>query len=212
MLIMSNNDNFHICVNYSSKYFKRLNKHVDLFRELKYVQVHISHQTLKELSPFPMDLSCSGLVVNVVFRQRQLTQTHGCLRACSAVILLAGLMVSIWLMRFLASGVTVSHSGEGNCVGKNRERALDMQSKCRRMPRVLFTPQDVLTHIQSSLHRGLMKLNLSQGSVQDSMSHGSQASFSRPIRHGWCSKTCCLRISHLMASLQPITRENCSCN
>ena len=43
-----------------------------------------------------------------------LTQIQGCLRAPSAVILLAGLMVSIWLMRFLASGVTVSHSGEGN--------------------------------------------------------------------------------------------------
>lgn len=43
-----------------------------------------------------------------------LTQTHGCLSAWSAVILFAGLMVSIWLMRFLASGVTVSHSGEGN--------------------------------------------------------------------------------------------------
>ena len=43
-----------------------------------------------------------------------LTQTHGCLRASCAVILLAGLMVSIWLIRFLASGVTVSHSGDGN--------------------------------------------------------------------------------------------------
>lgn len=43
-----------------------------------------------------------------------LTQTHGCLRAWSAVIRLAGLIVNIWLIRFLASGVTVSHSGEGN--------------------------------------------------------------------------------------------------
>lgn len=43
-----------------------------------------------------------------------LTQTQGCLRACSAVILLAGLIVNIWLIRFFASGVTVSHSGEGN--------------------------------------------------------------------------------------------------
>lgn len=32
-----------------------------------------------------------------------------------AVTLLAGLMVSILLIRSLASGVTVSHSGEGNC-------------------------------------------------------------------------------------------------
>lgn len=46
-----------------------------------------------------------------------LTQTHGCLRASWAVMRLAGLMVSIWLMRFFASGVTVSHSGEGNCGG-----------------------------------------------------------------------------------------------
>ncbi len=43
-----------------------------------------------------------------------LTQTHGCLSAWSDVILFAGLIVNIWLMRFLASGVTVSHSGEGN--------------------------------------------------------------------------------------------------
>lgn len=43
-----------------------------------------------------------------------LTQTHGCFSASWAVMRLAGLMVSIWLMRFLASGVTVSHSGDGN--------------------------------------------------------------------------------------------------
>lgn len=43
-----------------------------------------------------------------------LTQTHGCFSASCAVMRLAGLMVSIWLMRFLASGVTVSHSGDGN--------------------------------------------------------------------------------------------------
>lgn len=44
-----------------------------------------------------------------------LTEIQGCLSASAAVILLAGLMVSILLMRSLASGVTVSHSGEGNC-------------------------------------------------------------------------------------------------
>lgn len=49
-----------------------------------------------------------------VCRARALTQTHGCFRASWAVILLAGLIVSIWLIRFLASGVTVSHSGDGN--------------------------------------------------------------------------------------------------
>lgn len=48
-----------------------------------------------------------------------LTQIHGCFRASLAVILLVGLTVSIWLMRFFASGVTVSHSGVGYC-GKGR--------------------------------------------------------------------------------------------
>lgn len=47
-------------------------------------------------------------------RLRPLTQTHGCFSASCAVMRLAGLMVNIWLMRFLASGVTVSHSGDGN--------------------------------------------------------------------------------------------------
>ena len=57
-----------------------------------------------------------------------LTQTHGCLRACSAVILLAGLIVNIWLIRFFASGVTVSHSGEGNW-GKEGETSPEALSK-----------------------------------------------------------------------------------
>lgn len=38
---------------------------------------------------------------------------HGCFNASAAVIRLAGLTVNIELIRFLASGVTVSHSGEG---------------------------------------------------------------------------------------------------
>lgn len=42
-----------------------------------------------------------------------LTQIHGCFKASAAVILLFGFTVSIWFIRFLASGVTVSHSGEG---------------------------------------------------------------------------------------------------
>jgi hypothetical protein len=41
------------------------------------------------------------------------TQIHGCFKASEAVILFEGLTVSIWLIRFFASGVTVSHSGEG---------------------------------------------------------------------------------------------------
>lgn len=45
------------------------------------------------------------------------TPTHiqGCFRASEAVTLLAGLIVSILLIKSLASGVTVSHSGDGNC-------------------------------------------------------------------------------------------------
>lgn len=43
-----------------------------------------------------------------------LTEIQGCLSASAAVMRLAGLMVSILLIRSLASGVTVSHSGEGN--------------------------------------------------------------------------------------------------
>lgn len=42
------------------------------------------------------------------------TQIQGCLRASAAVMRLLGLMVSILLIRSLASGVTVSHSGDGN--------------------------------------------------------------------------------------------------
>lgn len=49
-----------------------------------------------------------------VIRGNKLTEIQGCFSASAAVILFAGLMVSILLMRSLASGVTVSHSGEGN--------------------------------------------------------------------------------------------------
>lgn len=54
------------------------------------------------------------LYVAIYFiRVNKLTQIHGCLRASAAVILLPGLTVNIWFMRFFASGVTVSHSGLG---------------------------------------------------------------------------------------------------
>ena len=46
------------------------------------------------------------------------TQIQGCFRASAAVMRLLGLMVSILLIRSLASGVTVSHSGDGNCAKK----------------------------------------------------------------------------------------------
>lgn len=40
-------------------------------------------------------------------------QIQGCFSASAAVMRLAGFTVSIELIRFFASGVTVSHSGEG---------------------------------------------------------------------------------------------------
>lgn len=68
--------------------------------------------TRQQYYTMPLDDIFSRCLVK--FFEETLTQTQGCLRACSAVILLAGLMVNIWLIRFLASGVTVSHSGDGN--------------------------------------------------------------------------------------------------
>ena len=41
------------------------------------------------------------------------TQIHGCFKASEARIRLAGFTVNILLIKFLASDVTVSHSGEG---------------------------------------------------------------------------------------------------
>lgn len=54
--------------------------------------------------------------------RRTRTQIQGCLRASAAVMRLLGLMVSILLMRSLASGVTVSHSGDGNCQERHRHK------------------------------------------------------------------------------------------
>lgn len=51
----------------------------------------------------------------VLMDSHELTEIHGCLSTSAAVMRLAGLMVSILLIRSFASGVTVSHSGEGNC-------------------------------------------------------------------------------------------------
>lgn len=59
-----------------------------------------------------------------VLSGRTRTQIQGCLRASAAVMRLLGLMVSILLIRSLASGVTVSHSGDGNYQGKRRRRGL----------------------------------------------------------------------------------------
>lgn len=49
----------------------------------------------------------------------ELTQIHGCFNASDAVMRLYGLTVSIWLIKFFASGVTVSHSGDGYCEQRN---------------------------------------------------------------------------------------------
>lgn len=46
---------------------------------------------------------------------KRLTQIQGCLSASCAVIRLDGFTVNMLFMRFFASGVTVSHSGEGYC-------------------------------------------------------------------------------------------------
>ena len=58
-----------------------------------------------------------------------LTHIHGCLSASCAVIRLAGFTVSILLIRFLASGVTVSHSGEGYCQQQNRTCNMSLMPK-----------------------------------------------------------------------------------
>ena len=42
-----------------------------------------------------------------------ITQIQGCFKASLALIRFAGLTVNMRLIRFLASAVTVSHSGEG---------------------------------------------------------------------------------------------------
>lgn len=59
------------------------------------------------------------ILVPKVFGELSLTQIHGCFSASEAVIRLAGLIVSILLIRSLASGVTVSHSGDGNFQNTN---------------------------------------------------------------------------------------------
>jgi len=67
-------------------------------------------------------------VMNFNFLEiKRLTQIHGCLRASEAVIRLAGFTDNIWLIRFLPSGVTVSHSGDGYYIytgEQNKQRKL----------------------------------------------------------------------------------------
>lgn len=57
---------------------------------------------------------------NAKKKQSKITQIQGCFRASNAVIRFDGFTVSIWLIKFFASGVTVSHSGEGYC-HKNKQ-------------------------------------------------------------------------------------------
>lgn len=52
-------------------------------------------------------------------KRQTLTQIQGCFKASLAVILFPGLTVSIRWISVLASGVTVSHSGEGYCKEEN---------------------------------------------------------------------------------------------
>ena len=59
-----------------------------------------------------------------------LTQIQGCFRASSERILLDGLTVNIWFIRFLASGVTVSHSGEGYCKMKLKLSPAPLSKQC----------------------------------------------------------------------------------
>lgn len=66
------------------------------------------HYVLKQTISW---LVCQEIPLNL---WKLLTQIHGCFSASDAVIRFAGLMVSILLIRSFASGVTVSHSGEGN--------------------------------------------------------------------------------------------------
>ena len=58
--------------------------------------------------------------VQLIIRAWRLTQIHGCFNASDAVMRLYGLTVNIWLIKFFASGVTVSHSGDGYYVVKIR--------------------------------------------------------------------------------------------
>lgn len=66
----------------------------------------------------------------------KLTDIQGCFRASAAVMRLDGFMVNILLMRSFASGVTVSHSGEGNYKSKEtrmrdgRKQGKEQESLC----------------------------------------------------------------------------------
>lgn len=61
---------------------------------------------------------------------KQHTTIQGCFKASAAVILLLWSTVSILLIRSLASSVTLSHSGEGNCEKKKkRKKKLSMLKK-----------------------------------------------------------------------------------
>lgn len=77
----------------------------------------------------------------------KLTDIQGCFRASAAVMRLDGFMVNILLIRSFASGVTVSHSGEGNCQSKGtgvrdcREQQKEQKPLCTwvAFPATLFS-------------------------------------------------------------------------
>lgn len=91
------------------KYLKILFKQV--FYQL-YARIKI-HEKYKLAHETDTTNESINLKIKMKTQKRVLTHIHGCLRASAAPIRFAGLTVNILLIRFLASGVTVSHSGEG---------------------------------------------------------------------------------------------------
>lgn len=86
-------------------------------------------------------------------------QIHGCFSAPAAVILFAGFTVSIESIRFFASGVTVSHSGDGYCAGvrqplvkrgglKDRTYVISSGFDLCIKPMLVLVPEGRVTHQQ----------------------------------------------------------------
>lgn len=86
-----------------------------------------------------------------VIRGNKLTEIQGCFSASAAVILFAGLMVSILLMRSLASGVTVSHSGEGNYAENTDKITQTSQPGGRAHPSKTVKEKALFINLQSFL-------------------------------------------------------------
>lgn len=102
------NGSFHY---YKIHFLNTLNK--------KCIKFYLFFSRLFEIYEKWLKVFCFFSVWLLGHMRKWLTQIHGCFRASEAVMRLAGLMVSILLMRSLASGVTVSHSGDGNFKDRN---------------------------------------------------------------------------------------------